>query len=375
MHTLSAYAQEISDTYKMDVAFYLTTNDYAPGQYLNAHTRERWSAIQDGFVLVHNPDDKLWSVVSFGRANQIVTEEVEDQFWAVYNEENTYTGGVLAYLQEAEAFLKQAAPGRANTPGVPAGVLRDPASLSLVVDEAGLLSKSEAAALREKLEALSAKWKNDIVVVTVASTGSASPMEFADDWFDYNGYGRSEEEDITAGDGLLLLISMEKRDWWISTKGYSIFAFTDAGIEYLGERLKADGLSDGNYANAFDKFAGWCDKFFEQAETGKPYDKGNLPKTSGDYAKIVLLGLAGGFVIALFVTGSMKKKLKTVRKKQQAADYVRPGSLQVVYANEQFLYKNVARVKRETSSSSGGGGSSTHSSSSGSSHGGGGGKF
>jgi uncharacterized protein len=70
----------------------------------------------------------------------------------------------------------------------------------------------------------------------------------------------------------------------------------------------------------------------------------------------------------------MKKKLKTVQKKQAAADYVRPGSLNVIYANEQFLYKNVARVKKE-SSSSGGGGSSTHSSSSGRSHGGGGGKF
>ena len=378
MHTLSTYAQEISDTYGLDVAFYLSTNDYAPGQKLSAHARERFSAIQDGFVLVNDIDGKLWTVVSFGRAERIVTDEVEDQFWAVYNEEDTYSGGVMAYLQEAEAFLKQNVPANtANTP-TPAApqVLRDPASLSLMVDEANLLSAAEAAELRDKLQTLSAKWKNDIVIVTVNSTGGATPMDFADDWFDYNGYGRDAEEDITAGDGLLLLISMEERDWWISTKGYSIFAFTDAGIEFLGEQLIADGLSDGDYAKAFKGFADWCDKFFARAETGKPYDVGSLPKTTSDYVKIVFFGFCGGLIAALFVTGGMKKKLKTVRKNQAAADYVRPGSLQVAYANEQFLYKNVTRVRSVSDSdSSSGGGSSSHSSSSGSSHGGGGGKF
>ena len=258
---------------------------------------------------------------------------------------------------------------------VPANVLRDPASLSLMVDEAALLSAAEAAALREKLEVLSAKWKNDIVIVTVNSTGGAKPMDFADDWFDYNGYGQATTGDITDGDGLLLLISMEEQDWWISTKGYSIYAFTDAGIEFLGKQLKADGLSDGDYAKAFGGFADWCDKFFERAQAGSPYDKGTLPKTSGDVGALMLFAFGGGLGIAWIVTRGMTNKLKTVQKKQQAADYVRPGSLQIFYQNEQFLYKNVVSVKKETNSSSGGGGSSTHSSSSGSSHGGGGGKF
>ena len=243
----------------------------------------------------------------------------------------------------------------------PADVLRDPASLSLMVDEAGLLSAAEAAALREKLEALSAKWQNDIVIVTVKSTGSASPMEFADDWFDYNGYGQATTGDITDGDGLLLLISMEERDWWISTKGYSIFAFTDAGIEFLGKKLTDNGLSDAEYAQAFDVFADWCDIFFTRAETGKPFDKGSLPKTSADVGALIIFALGGGLIVAWIVTKRMKKQLKSVHKKQAAADYLRPGSLQVAYANEQFLYKNVTRVKRETSSGSGG--TSSHSSS------------
>ena len=376
MRTLSTYAREISDTYGMDVAFYLITNDYAPAQTLVQHVSERWPAMQDGFVLVHDPGND-WGVITFGSAQQRVTDEVADRFWAAYNEEDTYSGGALAYLQEAEAFLEQAVPANTAITPTPAApqVLRDPASLSLLVDEANLLKDAEAAtALREKLEKLSAKWENDIVIVTVDSTGGATPMDFADDWFDYNGYGRDASQDITEGDGLLLLISMEERDWWISTKGYSIFAFTDAGIEFLGKKLTDNGLSDEEYAQAFDVFADWCDIFFTRAETGKPFDKGSLPKTSADVGAMIIFALGGGMIVAWIVTGSMKKKLKSVQKKQAAADYLRPGSLQVAYANEQFLYKNVTRVKRETSSSSGGG-SSTHSSSSGSSHGGGGGKF
>ena len=374
---LNAYAREISDAYGMNAAFYLPAGGYAPGQSLTEHTRERWSGvIQDGFVLVHDIGGKLWNVVYFGTAEQFASDELDDRFWAAYDEEDTYYDGALAYLEEAEAFLRQAGTASPAAPTAPANVLRDPASLSLLVDEAGLLSGSEAAALREKLVQLSEKWRNDIVIVTVDSIGRSTPMEFADDWFDYNGYGQATTGDITDGDGLLLLINMEERDWRISTKGYSIFAFTDAGIEFLGKQLISDGLSDGDYAKAFDVFADWCDKFFARAESGEPFDTGSLPRTSADVGALIFFAFGGGLLVAWFVMKGMKGKLKTVRKNSQAADYVRPGSLNVIYANEQFLYKNVTRVKQETESSSGGGGgSSTHSSSSGSSHGGGGGKF
>ena len=380
---LNDRANSISDEYQMDVAFFLPSNKYAPGQTLTEYIRGFWSDIQDGFVLAHDIDGKLWNVICFGKAQRLITDEIKDQFWAVYSsdDEETYYDGAMAYLRAAEEVLSQAdttAPAAsAPTPDAPQ-VLRDPETVSLLMDEAGLLSDAEAAALRERLEALSAKWKNDIVIVTVDSIGGNTPMEFADDWFDYNGYGQATTGDITDGNGLLLLVSMEERDWWISTKGYAIRVFTDAGIECLGDRLKADGLSSGDYASAFNGFADWCDKYYVQAETGDPYDVGNMPqakRTSADYIAVVVVSLVVGFIIASIVTGRMKKQLKTVQKKAAAADYVRPGSLQVAYANEQFLYKNVTRVYNPPSSDSGGGGSSSHSSSSGSSHGGGGGKF
>jgi len=227
----------------------------------------------------------------------------------------------------------------------------------LLVDDAMLLSASEAAELEERLQALSDKWQLDIVIAAVDSIGRETPGDFAERFFDGNGYGRGDDYS-----GLMLLVSMEERDWDVSAFGRDgKAAITLAGTAFIGEKVKSGGLSDDEYARAFAVFADWCGIFFEKAATGKPYDKGNLPKTSADVGALVILTFCGGLVIAWIVTGSMKKKLKSVQKKQAAADYLRPGSLQVAYANEQFLYKNVTRVKRETSSGSGG--TSSHSSS------------
>ena len=375
-------ALAISKKYQMDVAFFLTANDYAPGQTLTEYTRERYLNEQklgpDGFALAHDADGKVYTLVCFGKAEQLLTNEDLNSFWAAYDGEDTYAGGARAYLQAAGKYLAQAIPVSASgsAPDAPQA-LRDPETVSLLTDEAGLLSDAEAANLREKLGTLSANWKNDILIVTVDSLGGNTPTEFADDWFDYNGYGQAASGGITDGGGVLLLVSMEERDWWISTKGYAIQVFTDAGIEFLGDRLIADGLSSGDYASAFNGFADWCDKYYIQAETGKPYDTGNMPqakKTSADYITVAAVCFGAGLLIAFFVTRGMKKQLKTVRKKQAAADYLRPGSLQVLYANEQFLHRNVTKVYNPPSESSSGG-SSSHSSSSGSSHGGGGGKF
>jgi len=382
----------LSEQYQCDTV--IVTVDSADEATLKELTDERYTGSdygrgRDCLMLLIDAENKAWRLATWGDAVaftnaglRFINDRLKEDLF-----EGDDNAALNNYADWCARFHEQAQTGRpygegnlpqagGAAPITHANVLRAPGSISLLMDEAGLLSTAEAVSLRARLETLSAKWKNDIVIVMVDSIGTATPMAFADDWFDYNGYGRDENEDITKGDGLLLLINMEERDWWISTKGYSIHAFTDAGIEFLGEQLISDGLSDGDYAKAFNGFADWCDKFFAKAEAGKPYDTGSLPKTAKDVAVRILLSFGGGLIVAWLVTNRMKGKLKTVKKQQAAADYVRPGSLQVAYANEQFLYKNVTRVYNPPSSDSGGGGgSSTHSSSSGSSHGGGGGKF
>ena len=187
---------------------------------------------------------------------------------------------------------------------------------------------------------------------------------YADVVYENCQYGYGAEKD-----GLLLLISMEDRDWAISTCGYGIKAFTDAGIEYISKQIKSD-ISDGNYAVAFDTYANLCDEFITQARNGSPFDKGNLPR--GPLSMIwIPISIAIGVVLALIIVGGMKGKLKTVRTQAAANSYLKKNSLAVTESSELFLYHNVIRSKKKGNAS----GSSTHTSFSGTTHGGGSGKF
>ena len=61
------------------------------------------------------------------------------------------------------------------------------------------------------------------------------------------------------------------------------------------------------------------------------------------------------------------------RYRHEAADYAKPGSLNLSVKRDLYLYSTVSRQKKEQPKS--GGGSTTHRSSSGAIHGGRGGKF
>ena len=241
-------------------------------------------------------------------------------------------------------------------------------NLPRLVDNADLLTAGEERKLLAKLNEISERQRADIVVVTVDSLDGKTPMDYADDFYDDNGYGYGADKD-----GVLLLVSMEDRDWWMSTTGYGITAVTDAGIEYISDAFLSD-LSDGEYADAFTTFAELCDEFFTQAKTGQPYDIGHMPKQPFNIAWNLFIALIVGFVIALIATGVMRGKLKTVRFRSAANHYIKANSMNITESRDLFLYTHIdRRVRPKDTGSSGGSG--THTSSSGSTHGGGGGKF
>lgn len=230
-----------------------------------------------------------------------------------------------------------------------------------LVDEANLLSEAESVAVAKKLDEIATRYGLDVVIVTTDSTEGKSPMEYADDYYDSHGYGE---------DGILLLVSMEEGEWWITTAGYGIRAFTDAGIEYIGDQV-IPLLSDGDYAGAFEAFADLCDDFLAQAQNGDPYDTHNLPGKPFRLMQNLAVSLVVGLVAAFLATGTMKRKLKSVTQKAQADDYVTPGSLNLTHSRDFHLYTRLERTEKPKADS----GSSTHTSSSGVTHGGGGGKF
>lgn len=236
-----------------------------------------------------------------------------------------------------------------------------------LVDDADLLTPDEEESVMENLDYVSEEHNFDVVIVTVDSLGEKTPQGFADDYFDYNGYGMGPDDD-----GIILVISMEYRDWAISTHAFGITAFTDAGQEYLMGNVTPF-LSDGNYESAFDTFAWTCEDFIKQAKTGEPYDVGNMPSGISGYLMVVLLipSLILAMIVSIFLKKMKRKSLKAVRFRADATEYL--TAKKITHKSDTFLYRDVVTVKVETDD--GPGGSTTHTSSSGRVHGGSSGKF
>lgn len=256
-------------------------------------------------------------------------------------------------------------------------VLPVAAAPARLADNASLLTEEERETVAALLDTVSARCGADIVVVTTDSLDGKTPRDFADDFFDQNGFGTGEERS-----GVLLMVCMNTRDWYISTSGTGMTAVTAAGREYIAKQFLGD-LSGGFYADAFTTFANKCDDLFERTAQGDPYDSTG---TSDDYdddfvfdgkavAINLLIALVIAFVIALIVTGAMRAKLKTVRRQAAADSYVKAGSLNITESSDLFLYSHLDRRERPKDDDHGGSNGGPHISSGGVTHDGGGGKF
>ena len=239
-------------------------------------------------------------------------------------------------------------------------------------DGAGVLTEDEDNELEDALEELSLRQSFDVTIASIESLESvnADSMEqYADDLYDYCQFGYGTDRD-----GVLLLVSVGDRKWHLSTCGYGITAFTDAGIQYLGQQLTPF-MAEGDYAGAFRTFVQWADDYVTAAREGHPYDVNTLPREPLSPMYLVL-ALGIGLVLAWVIVGVMKGQLRSVAFQENAASYVREGSMKLTNQRDLFLYRDVHRTEHvEEKDSSDSGGSSTHTSSSGTTHGGGGGSF
>lgn len=263
-------------------------------------------------------------------------------------------------------------------------------TLPLIDDQADLLTSEQEDALDAKAAALRDTYGMDFVIVTNQSLGGKTPEVYADDYFDNNGYGP---------DGALFLLSMEFRDWYISTCGNGIYALTDYGIQQLGE-LAVGYLADGAYYEAFDAYLDALIPYLNNFQTGAPmdgyadqsmdfytgtqdkiihYQENSRPSLLSRFLRSLPFSMIWGLVAAAVVIAILRASMNTKRRQSAASAYMEDGSFHLLQHRDLFLYSNVNKVRRQQSSSSGshhsGGGSSVHRSSSGRSHGGGGGKF
>ncbi len=223
---------------------------------------------------------------------------------------------------------------------------------SLIEDYADLMTDMEEEILLAKLNEFCDNYNMEIAVVTITDLDGKSMQDYADDFYDYNGYGYGE-----TNDGLLALYKdgdAGDREIYITTCGNAINEFSDSDIDYLLD-VMISYLSEGYYADAFITFV-------DEAE--------DIVKVSVSLIWIPL-SLAIGIGAVFFILKMMASANNSVHSKADARDYVKKGSMVVTESYDKFLFNNVARVAMPKNTS----GSSTHTSSSGTTHGGGGKRF
>lgn len=235
-----------------------------------------------------------------------------------------------------------------------------------VVNSASVITQDEWLELMSKADEIRERQKFDVAVMATNNSDYKPIQEFADYIYEYYEYGYGESLD-----GVLLVVTTETKEWYITTSGYGITAFTDAAIEYIGENM-APYLSSGDYFGAFNIYLEKCDELITMARNGAPYGAKN--KADEPLSIIwIPISIAIGIVLALIVVKSMKSNLKSVKKKREANSYVKNGSMVVNESYDSFLYSQVTKTPIQKQNNSGG--STTHTSSSGKTHGGGGGSF
>ena len=251
-----------------------------------------------------------------------------------------------------------------------------------ILDNADLLWNDEVADLEAKAQNLKNTYGMDVVILTVYDYEGWDIEEYADNFYDVNGFGVGED-----ASGVLLVIALDSREWSISTCGEAIYAITDYGIESLFGEM-AWYLSDDDFYEAFNAYLTALPAYFEAYRQGKPIDgyvggyEGPGSVEIGTKEDVVyyektppywlapVIGLAIAGIAVLIMRGSMNSR----RPQHSAVSYLCDGSYDLGRVQDIYLYSQISKVRRQNQSNSGGG-SSVHRSSGGRSHGGGHGRF
>lgn len=339
-------------------------------RYYNEHVGE-----ENGILLIHNYAEDVHKISYYCVGEKLtgLSDDVMRQIMEAYNSPATYAEGVRNYMNMVYAVLSGAASFGEVTPednpNIPSA-----RQLDRVVDQAGVIDAARLASLNALADEVSEKYACDVAVAFVSTLGGKYVVDYADDFYDYKGYGYGENDD-----GILLLVSVGEREFAETTYGYGKTAFTDYGMTHYLEPRFTPYLGSDDWGGAAEQFINDAGVLLKQAREGKPYDTQSQQREQKSFKDVAPVAAVISAVIGFFSggipTAAMKRKMKSVEKNYGAANYAK-GPLNLRYKDDRFLYANVSKTRIvHEESRGGGGGSSVHFSSSGRSHGGSHGKF
>lgn len=253
---------------------------------------------------------------------------------------------------------------------VPAMASTD-AQLPYVTDSAGILTQSECDSLEDLAEDISQEYACGVYIITLddytAYSSKYDVISAAEEIYLRYQLGHGSNDD-----GILLLLSMQERDYALVVYGgTALYSFTDYG-QMLLEDVFLDDFRYNDWYSGFEDYLNKCSALLEAAADGTPVDvqggsSGYVSQEDGgfDVMKFCLILLIccgiSGVVCAVFAS-----QMKTAVKNKSAEQYIAGNGVQMSVRTDQYTHTTQVRRKIQTDSGgshrSGGGGTTIRSS-------------
>lgn len=252
-----------------------------------------------------------------------------------------------------------------------------------VTDDSHLFTREQTEQMKEIINRIRDRYKIDAVILTTdkvpknrSENTHEQTADYADEYFDKNGFGIGPERD-----GALFLIDMNNRLPYISTSGVMIDYLDDKRINeamrYADKYLQVQDFGSATIQVL---------EYFEKAlmngirEGHFRYDEKTGERLSGIYNKLttgeliaaLAAGTAAGAALFVIILAKYRLKFRTYRFSKATQ-----SSVELSVNEKTFLRESVSRVHVSSGSGGhghGGGGSGVHISSGGGTHGGGAGR-
>lgn len=251
--------------------------------------------------------------------------------------------------------------------------------IGYVTDSADILTEEQERALEAKAAEISERYHCGVYIVTLQDYREYTQGEVgncAEELYSYFdlGYGSGR-------DGLLLLLSMNDRDYALTSYGnYGYYWFGDRNKTLLEENF-LDDLRYNDWNGGFQDYLNHTEDILATAAANHlTLENEDVSVHSLNYGDTYRYGVTGKLpvpariaigvglpcVLALIVCSIFKAQMKTAKLRTTAEEYVVPGSVNLRIKQDQFLHRTETRTKIESNSGSsrgggGGGGFHTHS--------------
>ncbi len=363
LYELNNYAASIENISGYAVMFAITSQTEMSNDEFAEMTFITNTDAENGICYLHNTEEQFYYYYIAGDDKNVFNDNILNAMKTAYDTNESYYGGLMGFYAAAEAALEYVeyatVPSVDNAP-TQAPLTNEPEFVPvertnpLIVDQADIIPDDVENALLTRCETIATEYEMEVAIVTTNDFEGKSAQAYADDYYDYNGYGWGENDD-----GMLVVYkpgAEGEREIWITTHGNGSTFFFQGIREGIIADMK-DYLIAEDYENAFNTYLNRAE---EQLKPGTPV------------IWFFVLALVGA-VVGLLITGSMTAKNKSVVAQNQAKVYTRQGSMMVTGAQDVYAYSFVDTRPKQTSDNSND--DSTHTSSSGRTHSGSGAKF